>query len=70
MLTKTSTRFEEEIGLYNSLVEPLRALDWKRAKRQAILKVTLRLHLSLELLKSLVHLDGQRAIVLARLIIS
>lgn len=70
VLTKTSTRFKEEIGLHNSLVESLRALDWKRAKRQAILKVTLRLHLSLELLKSLVHLDGQRAIVLVRLIIS
>ena len=70
VLTKTSTRFEEEIGLYNSLVEPLRVLDWKHAKRQAILKVTVRLHLSLELFKSLVHMDGQRAIVLVRLIIS
>jgi glycosyltransferase involved in cell wall biosynthesis len=68
VLTDGISRFDEEVDLYNSLIGRLRALEWPLSARQAKLKIFVRLHLLYELSKSLLFLDGQRAMQLWKLV--
>lgn len=67
VLTDGTSRFEEEVDLYNSLIGRLQLQKWPLSARQAKLKVFVRLHILFELLKSLLSLDGQRAVQLWKL---
>ena len=69
VLTDGTSRFEEEVDLYNSLIGRLQVQDWPLSARQAKLKVFIRLHILFELSKSLVFFDGQRAMRLWKLVL-
>ena len=69
VLTDGTSRFEEEVDLYNSLVGRLQVQDWPLSARQAKLKVFIRLHILFELSKSLLFFDGQRAMQLWKLVL-
>ena len=69
VLTDGTSRFEEEVDLYNSLIGRLQVQDWPLSARQAKLKGFVRLHILFELSKSLLFLDGQRAIQLWKLVL-
>ena len=69
VLTDGTTRFVEEVDLYNSLVGRLQVQEWPLSARQAKLKGFVRLHILFELSKSLLFLDGQRAIQLWKLVL-
>ncbi|MDB2380662.1 glycosyltransferase [Luminiphilus sp.] len=68
VLTDGTSRFVEEVDFYNSLVGRLHVQEWPRSARQAKLKVFVRLHILFELSRSLLSLDGQRAIKLWKLL--
>lgn len=68
VLTDGTRRFDEEVDLYNSLTGRLQVQEWPLSARQAKLKVFVRLHLFFELSKSLLFLDGQRAMQLWKLV--
>ena len=69
VLTDGTSRFEEEVDLYNSLIGRLQVQDWPLSARQAKLKVFIRLHILFELSKSLLFFDGQRAMQLWKLVL-
>ena len=69
VLTDGTTRFVEEVDLYNSLIGRLQVQDWPLSARQAKLKVFIRLHILFELSKSLLFFDGQRAMQLWKLVL-
>ena len=69
VLTDGTSRFEEEVDLYNSLVGRLQVQEWPLSARQAKLKVFIRLHILFELSKSLLFFDGQRAMQLWKLVL-
>jgi glycosyltransferase involved in cell wall biosynthesis len=68
VLTDGTSRFDEEVDLYNRLIGRLQVQEWPLSARQAKLKVFVRLHILLELSKSLLFLDGQRALQLWKLV--
>ena len=68
VLTDGTSRFDEEVDLYNSLTGRLQVQEWPLSARQAKLKVFVRLHIFFELSKSLLFLDGQRALQLWKLV--
>ena len=68
VLTDGTSRFDEEVDLYNSLTGRLQVQEWPLSTRQAKLKVFVRLHIFFELSKSLLFLDGHRALQLWKLV--
>jgi glycosyltransferase involved in cell wall biosynthesis len=68
VLTDGTSRFDEEVDLYNGLIGRLQVQEWPLSARQAKLKVFVRLHILFELSKSLLFLNGQRALQLWKLV--
>lgn len=68
VLTDGTSRFDEEVDLYNSLIGRLQVQEWPLSTRQAKLKVFVRLHILFELLKSLFFLNGRRVMQLLKLV--
>lgn len=63
-LTRNGVRFIEEWALYNEIASRANEMNWERSRRAARWKVMLRLHVTVELVKSSVSLDFNRVLML------